>query len=241
MNILDILKANSFPDRVELWKKIIQKSKAKTAAEIGVYKGAFAEKILKECPGINQYYMIDPWRNLENWNKPANRTNDIFESHYQLTLEKTAFAKEKRIILRGKTTEVIDEISKNSLDFAYIDGDHTLKGISIDLIKIWDKISETGILAGDDFCPSIWQHDLRYEPTLIFPFAVYFAEAMDVKIYGLPFKQFLIAKGEAGFEFIDLTAKKEYQNIELKSQFRPGFKEYLKTIFNRLYFFKKKY
>ncbi|MEO0338135.1 MAG: riboflavin synthase, partial [Bacteroidota bacterium] len=53
------------------------------------------------------------------------------------TLDKTNFAKEKRIILRGKTTEVINKIKDNSLDFVYIDGDHTLRGITIDLINIW--------------------------------------------------------------------------------------------------------
>ncbi len=241
MKILNTININSFRTRIELWKYLIDKSEAKKIAEIGVYKGAFAEEILRECSKINQYYLIDPWRNLENWNKPANKTDDVFETYYQEALRKTSFAAEKRIILRGKTTEVIDEIPSQTLDFAYIDGDHTLKGITIDLITIWDKVSENGILAGDDFSPSIWQHDLRYEPTLIFPFAVYFAEAMDVKIYGLPFNQFLIAKSEKGFEFIDMTPKKSYRHIELKSQFKPGVKENLKTLFNRLYFWRKKY
>ena len=33
-------------------------------------------------------------------------------------------------MLRGTTTEVIDRVPDRSVDFAYIDGDHTLRGIT---------------------------------------------------------------------------------------------------------------
>ena len=70
---------------------------------------------------------------------------------------------------------------------------------------------------GDDFTPSIWQHSSDYEPSMVFPYAVYFAEAMDVKIYALPYNQFIIFKGEQGFEFIDLSGG-EYNSVELSHQ-----------------------
>ena len=46
-------------------------------AEIGVYRGQFAAALLDDCPGIETYYMIDPWRNLADWNKPANKSDDV--------------------------------------------------------------------------------------------------------------------------------------------------------------------
>ena len=39
-------------------------------------------------------------------------------------------------------------------------------------------------------------HAQQYEPTLVFPFAVYFAEAVGSRIYGPPHSQFLIEKRE---------------------------------------------
>ena len=141
--------------------------------------------------------------------------------------------KEKRKVLRGKTTEIIDEIKDESLDFVYIDGDHTLKGITIDLINLWPKIKKNGFIVGDDFCSSIWQHSPKFEPTLIFPFAVYFAEAVNTKIFGLPNSQFLITKDLSGFEFIDLT-NDEYINTELRKQFLNSPKSISKRIFNQL-------
>ena len=205
-------------DRYTLCTQLINKLKLETVAEIGVYRGEFAEYLLKQCPSISNYTMIDPWRNLADWNKPANKDDDTFNQYYQETINKTNFAKEKIKILRGKTTEVIGQIEDNTFDFVYIDGDHTLKGITLDLISLWPKVKENGIILGDDFSPSIWQHSHTFEPSMIFPFAVYFAEAMKAKIYGLPYDQFMIIKNQSGFQFID-ECNGKYSNLTLRTQF----------------------
>lgn len=217
-------------NRHDICVNVINEFKSKNIAELGVYKGDYAKNVLAECPSIEKYIMIDPWRNLSDWNKPANKDNDTFEAFYKETMQKTDFAKEKRVVLRGKTTEVIDKIEESSLDFIYIDGDHTLKGITIDLVNFWSKMKPDGIVFGDDFCPSIWQHDKSFEPTMVFPFAVYFAEAVDVKIYGLPYSQFIMCKAEKGFEFIDLT-NGDYKNVGVKDQLNAS--EGIKTKFKR--------
>ena len=205
-------------DRFMFCTAFIETFNLKRVAELGVYKGDFAKHVLEKNHSIETYTMIDPWRNLSDWNKPANTDNTTFEAFYQETMQQTDFAKAKRKVLRGKTTEVIDQIQDESHDLVYIDGDHTLKGIAIDLINLWPKVEKNGFIIGDDFTPSIWQHRQKYEPTMVFPFAVYFAEAVNAKIYGLPYNQFLIAKGQTGFQFIDLTDGK-YASLDLRSQF----------------------
>jgi len=107
-------------NRLEFWVEFINKNNVKTIAELGVYRGNFAEEILKKCPGIERYIMIDPWRHLDEWNKPSNKADDIFEGYYQETMGKTNFAKDKIEVLRGTTLEVIDQIEKESLDMVYI-------------------------------------------------------------------------------------------------------------------------
>lgn len=60
-----------------------------------------------------------------------------------------------------------------------------------------------------------WQHGSAYEPTLVCPFAVYFAEAMRLPFVALPHKQFLIQKAaDASFSFVDLTGT--YSDLSLK-------------------------
>lgn len=86
--------------------------------------------------------MVDPWRHLNDWKKPSNKADSELESFFQEARTKTDFATAKRVILRGKTTEVIDQITDGELDFAYIYADHTLKGIAIDLIRVYPKSAQ---------------------------------------------------------------------------------------------------
>lgn len=200
--------------RIQLWGRVLSAANAKNMAEVGVWKGDFAKLVLEQCKFIERYYMIDPWANLPDWNKPFNVDEKIFEDVYAEAMNKTAFASSKIVVLRGRTKEVVDEIPDESLDFAYIDGDHTLRGITIDLIKLLPKIKKDGFIGGDDFTPNPWQHDMRFEPTLVCPFSIYFAEAMDLPIIALPFNQFLMQKrSDIPFSFVDYTGK--YGDISL--------------------------
>ena len=48
--------------RFDLWIRLTQSANVKNMAEVGVYRGDFASKILQGCDSIEKYYMIDPWR-----------------------------------------------------------------------------------------------------------------------------------------------------------------------------------
>lgn len=183
-------------DRFQLWARFLAQSRARSVAEIGVWRGEFAEAILRSCPRLESYYMVDPWRHLEDWNKPANASDIEFEGIFAEAMQRTEFASGCRRVLRGKTAEVVDRIPDGSLDFAYIDSDHTLRGITLDLFKVLPKVRPGGWIGGDDFVPVVWQHSRRYEPTFVFPYAVYFAEAIGATISALGFGQFLISLPE---------------------------------------------
>lgn len=204
-------------DRFTFWANFINEYGLRSIVEIGVYRGEFTEYILKHCPSIQKYYLIDPWRHLNGWNKPANTTDNEFNNFFKETIERTSFASSKLIILRGMTIDVIHNIPDDSVDLIYVDGDHTLKGITIDLLNAWNKAKSLGFVAGDDFTPTIWQHSNRFEPSLIFPFAKYFAEALNKSIYGLPFNQFVISKSSNKYEFFDLN-QGQYKNDSLLEQ-----------------------
>jgi Methyltransferase domain len=204
-------------DRRDFWVAFVDAMRVAVMAEVGVYRGAFAERVLDECDSIRRYFMIDPWRHLDDWNKPANKDDDAFEQLYAEALDKTEAHAEKRVVLRGRTIDVIDQIPDGALDLAYIDGDHTLRGITLDLATVYPKVRAGGWIGGDDFCRSIFQHSSEFEPTLVFPYAVYFAEAVRARIYALPHRQFLLEKSPPGrFEFVDLTGR--YGDTTLHAQ-----------------------
>ncbi len=196
--------AHESQNRYEILRRLIQEFDLSSLLEIGVYRGELASRLLRDCTGIREYYMVDPWKHLDSWNKPRNLSSEEFQGCYEETLARTDFARDKTTVLRGRTVDVIEEIPDNSLDLAYIDGDHTLRGITTDLLSVYPKVKVGGWIAGDDFCASIWQHPKEFEPTLVFPFAVYFAEARGLRIYAPGRDQFLMEKRRDGkFEFVD--------------------------------------
>jgi predicted O-methyltransferase YrrM len=207
-DLIERLAASTGSRREEIWSQIVRQMQAKDVLELGVWRGAFAEHILRHCRTIARYYMLDPWRHLDDWNKPANVDQSEFDDIYSLAMNRTEFARDRRIVLRGKTTEMIDKIPDEALDIAYIDGDHTLRGISIDLMRTYPKIRPGGIIGGDDYTRTIWQHADNFEPSLVCPFAAYFAECHGAPIVILAYNQFAIIKPRQPgnyFRVIDTT------------------------------------
>jgi len=228
-------------NRFEMWPQIVEAISATSVAEIGVFRGNFARAILERCTDIATYYFVDPWRHLDDgYNELANVSDDIFTQYKEEALSVTAFAGDTRVVLQGMTQEVIDQVPDESLDFVYIDADHTLRGITVDLIKWFPKVKPGGYIGGDDFGPTIFQQPLAYEPSPIFPWAVHFAEAMDISLYALPHWQFLLHKNTTGsFSFTDLTDG-DYADVSLRSQVVRGpswyfKKQYLVPLYHRLF------
>jgi len=210
---------NNAATRNGLWQRIIEQENVADITEVGVWRGAFAAHQLEHCRGIKHYTMIDPWQQLPDWNKPSNQNDTFFEGIFAEAMACTNFAKEKRKVLRCTTKEAAPNIAPESLDMAYIDGDHTLRGITIDLMLMYAKLRPGGLLGGDDFVGKVWQHGPDFDPTFVCPYAIYFAEAMNVPIIILPFMQFLILKEPTqGFEVFHLTDG--YENLKLNEMMR---------------------
>jgi hypothetical protein len=222
--VIDVVRsAADAPGRMELWQRVLRGMRARTVCEVGVYRGAFAEHVLRGCPDIDRYVLIDPWRHLPDWNKPANKDDAEFGAIFAEAMARTEPFASKRVVLRAPTIAATGEIADGSLDAVYIDGDHTLRGITIDLVRMLPKVREGGIVGGDDFTRNIWQHGTRYSPTEVFPFAVYFAEAMGLPIVTLPHVQFCIVNDRKhGFEVIDLAGYSALEPIEIYAQPRAS-------------------
>src|SRR4029079_15898546 len=86
--------------RIQLWDQILRVTSVETMLEVGVWKGDYAKQILAQCDFIEKYYMIDPWANLADWNKPFNVSPQVFEEIYEEAMTNTKFASSKRVVLR---------------------------------------------------------------------------------------------------------------------------------------------
>lgn len=121
----------------------------KTAAEVGVQEGVFSRKILETWGG--ELIMVDFWGHIPGYIDVANVSQlehqRIFETAQQVERDFGPRAK----IMRGLSVEVAQQIPPSSLDFVYLDADHSYKGVMDDL-KAWvTKIRPGGAIGGHDY------------------------------------------------------------------------------------------
>jgi hypothetical protein len=113
--------------------------------EVGVCEGYFSECILKTWAG-EQLYCVDAWADLPGYEEQYDH-----EANYQKTLERLSPYEGKYTIVRKASKEASQDFEDQSLDFVYLDADHTYLGCLTDLESWYDKIRVGGLFAGDDY------------------------------------------------------------------------------------------
>ena len=146
-------------NRIKDWANLLQKAagdsssniKEVRGAEIGVFEGEFAKEMLSQLYERNllqEYILVDPWRHLDEWNKPYNKQDDEFNRIYDLAMSRTKEDPRfgtKVTVLRDMSYEASLKVQDQSLDFVYIDGDHTAKGAMKDLLLWVPKVKCGGL------------------------------------------------------------------------------------------------
>jgi hypothetical protein len=124
----------------------------KTGVELGVQRGKYAVKILKQWKSCEKYLLVDLWEVLENYDDEANWGGDKkHDDNYKRTLELTEPYKSKVQICRNFTTECAKIHSSEKFDFVYVDARHDYLGVLADLHAWWPLVRDGGIIAGHDF------------------------------------------------------------------------------------------
>ena len=139
--------------RVKDLPRLFRKLGLKTGAEIGTMKGWYAGFLFKFITGL-KLYCIDPWEKYDDFVESHDvdgekRLNDTFE-----------IAKER---LKGLNVEFVKKYSMDavkdfkdeSLDFVYIDANHTFEYAVEDIAKWEKKVRRGGIVSGHDYWNSI--------------------------------------------------------------------------------------
>jgi len=123
-----------------------------TGVEIGVQNGLYSEILLDNWKG-KCLFSIDAWRHFEG-SEYIDMGNYTDEQHLDLyadtTLKLRKFG-ERSIIWRMTSEEAAKIMPKKTLDFCYIDADHSYDGVIQDL-ELWvPKVKAGGIICGHDF------------------------------------------------------------------------------------------
>ena len=98
--------------------------------------------------------------------------------------------------MHGHKVEVLREVSDiarnlipdGSLDFVYIDGDHTAKGVILDLLIWLPKVRCGGLVLGDDYMDNMdyWGLGIgKYDPIFVKSPVDAFAKGLGVQVYDM--------------------------------------------------------
>jgi hypothetical protein len=128
-------------------------------AEIGTWRGDFAATILSSrFP--KQLHLIDPWehRAEEKYDAAgycgltAGGQEDL-EAIYQGVLDRFHSEIEggRVLVQRLRSVDAANGFADESLDWVYVDGDHSYEGVTADLEAYCRTVKPGGFIAGDDY------------------------------------------------------------------------------------------
>jgi hypothetical protein len=139
-------------------------TKGGVCVEIGVWRGRFSRQILDTINPLH-LALIDPWQHFEDTDKTdafSGRTEEQrFEDIYQNVCEQYSGEVESGqvSIMRELSGTAIVQFKDQTIDFAYIDGDHSYEGVCADLAALFPKMKDDGIIAFDDYHRFGWWGD----------------------------------------------------------------------------------
>ena len=132
--------------------------------EIGVWRGTFSRQILDIVNPLH-LALIDPWQHFEDDGKTdafSGRTeNARFEDIYKEVCDQFHHEVEtgQVSIMRELSDTAISQFEDQTIDFAYVDGDHSYDGVRADLAALFPKMKDEGIIAFDDYHRFGWWGD----------------------------------------------------------------------------------
>jgi hypothetical protein len=174
MNIEDRISfATNFKDFYKTWN----------GAEIWVDRWVHAKMICENYPWT--VILVDPWSKQDNWDSDINE-RDYFKA-YDLMLENTKDC--NKIIAQWTSKEISINIPDNSLDFVYIDAQHSYEWCLEDLELWFPKVREWWLVSWHDYINAkkwnlIWNSNKRFVENFWVKDAVdWFAERYWYKVW----------------------------------------------------------
>jgi len=136
----------------------IKANRFAVGAEIGCANGTTTAKLLQNCPTL-KLYAVDKWERIakapgvggreEDENYVGMYNWDPVKGFEQFTSRVRGYRR-RLFILRGDSVEMADKVANNSLDFIFIDADHSYQGVIRDLAAWVPKLKPGGLLSGHD-------------------------------------------------------------------------------------------
>lgn len=117
--------------------------------ELGVCRGHNLRYLLDRVSSIKTVYAIDPYIEYQEWCGfvNQNQVNEWMNTAVNLLLPHD----DKIIFLKTTSNLAKDHIPDLSLDYIFIDGDHSYQSVKTDCINYFPKVKKYGLFSGHDY------------------------------------------------------------------------------------------
>jgi hypothetical protein len=147
-------------NRVSLIQNILSKFDLGVGAEIGTFKGEFSKEILRHWNG--KLYMIDVWRDLSEEYQDSTNHKHYDINLYDETVKNINEFGDRAIMIRTTSESASQIFCDSSLDFVYIDANHSYEFVKQDIELWYPKIKSGGFLLGHDYLDIDWYNDPNF-------------------------------------------------------------------------------
>jgi len=132
---------------------LINQYNLKLGVELGVAAGRHSEYILKHT-NVDKLWSIDRWAHVIGYDDLMNLPQEEHDELYEYVCSKLKIFGNRSEVIRSDTVEASKLFEDYSLDFVYVDADHSYEGCKRDLLAWLPKIKIGGFITG---------HDLNWE------------------------------------------------------------------------------
>lgn len=149
-HLASLMKPRDVDERWMQLSQWLEGMESPRGAEIGVFAGELSRRLLQN-PDLT-LYMVDSWKQGDGGDDFHARLTQEQQDHYLgATRAATAFAGTRARILVKDSVEAAQEVPDGSLDFVFIDANHTYEACKADVQAWLPKVKPTGFIAGHDY------------------------------------------------------------------------------------------
>lgn len=125
--------------------------------EVGVFRGALSQKLLDG--GVVRLFMVDNWlpageqpehyKATGDWH--ASRPIDGVASDERKAREVARRSNGRAVVMKMPSVEAARQINDGSMDFVFLDADHSCEGVRADIEAWLPKVRKGGWIGGHDY------------------------------------------------------------------------------------------
>jgi len=120
-----------------------------TGIEIGTCRAESTVFLLEKCPNITKITTVDPYKAYNDWNGEINQ--NVIDKFMMIAQENLKPYGKRAIMVRETSIDAASKFKNESVDFIFVDGDHSYDATLADCETYYPKLKKGGFFCGHDY------------------------------------------------------------------------------------------